>query len=88
MYESSISRNVESYMNTHKINSARHASIYFKDPDRKPDAWGWSKKLETTLHGQDFVDFYFPGKKITVLYGYKDKPSVDSYIIDAQTLMP
>jgi len=87
MYESTISRNVESYMHIHAEDIERHSSIYFKDPNKKSDAWGWSKKLETTLHGADFVDFYFPGKKIDVLYGYKDKPKADSYTIEAQQFL-
>jgi hypothetical protein len=80
--ENRFAHNAEAYFDqSREYIIAHHNTIYFKDIKGK-NYWGGSKKLEITFHGSDFLDYYFPGKEMEVIWGYQNPvPPKDAYIM-------
>jgi len=86
--ESKISANTKNYFLKNSREIEKHKYIYFKDPSQTLNAWGESMKLENSFHGQFFLDYYFPNKNLTAIWGYKQKNiPKDSYIINSVDLL-
>jgi len=50
--------------------------------------WGGSKKLDNTFHGQYFLDYYFPGKKMKAIYGYTtENIPKNAYVIHSELFL-
>ncbi|MCR4326204.1 MAG: hypothetical protein NUV52_00940 [Candidatus Roizmanbacteria bacterium] len=75
-HQSTLSERVQEYFIKNREDYTFASSYYFVDPiDTDGTAWGWSKQLENTLHGSDFIDHVYPGSKAVVFYGYR-KPQI------------
>lgn len=88
LLESKISDRAKNYFAKNKNEIVKYQSLYFKDSDKPKDAWGESMKLENTFHGQFFLDYYFPDKNMTAIWGYKQKNiPKNSYVINSLELL-
>lgn len=74
LLETRIVKNVRTYVAKHRKKIEQKGIIHFQDRDVTGvtiTPWGGSKKLSTTLHGEDFADLFFPDKSIRVFYAYE-----------------
>ncbi len=71
-HQSTMSERVQEYFIKNREDYIYASSYYFADPiDKDGSAWGWSKQLENTLHGSDFIDHVYPGSSAVALYEYR-----------------
>ncbi len=71
--QSNTSELVQRYFIQHRQQLSSAPAYYFADPrsPRRGTPWGWSKQLENTLHGSDFIDHAYPGSHARAVYGYR-----------------
>ncbi|MEI6532335.1 MAG: hypothetical protein WCO06_00700 [Candidatus Roizmanbacteria bacterium] len=86
LLEDTIVRNLEVVLKKNKSSILQKGSLYFKDAI--PGSWTGSEKIKNTLHGQDFISYYFVGKNIRVYYEFETKHMPkDTFVIESNDLI-
>jgi len=80
-YSSQIQKHPVLYFTDFVYNKKIKKKIYYRP-------WGGSKKLDNTFHGQYFLDYYFPGKKMKAIYGYTtENIPKNAYVIHSELFL-
>lgn len=88
IYESKISRNVESYLLDNFKEISNYKYIYFEDQSVPINGWYGSKKLKQTLSNQAFLSYFFPGQTKVVNYNFESKKiPEDSYVLQSNIFL-
>lgn len=87
--ESSIYAKADRYFNDHRKTILNYEVVYFKDTTHNfPKGWNGSEKLKNSFSGDNFLDHFFPEKKMKVIYGFENQkiPS-NAYILESNRLL-
>ncbi|GEM_PF-1437603 len=89
LLENSIYSKTVQYMDQHRKEILTHDVIYFKDTSHNlPKGWNGSEKLKNSFSDASFLDYYFPQKKMRVIYGFEsEKIPENAYIIESDLLL-
>jgi len=89
LLEDSISKKASVYFKENKQEILKYNSIFFRDLTlKRGEIWGQSIKLKDSLWDQQFLNYYFPGKKLKAYYNFETKTiPKDAFIIDSYLLL-
>jgi len=89
LLENKISQRAAAYFTKNKQTILKHKTIYFIDMRSKTGQMGnHSITLKNSFFDQNFLDYYFPGKKLKAYYNFESlKIPEDSYIINAASFI-
>ncbi len=87
--ENQFAHRAETYFQRNRDHiTTYYDTIYFEDTTGGKKYWGESKKLEVSFHGKDFLDYYFPDKKMNVVWGFKNPVAPkDAFIIPSSLIL-
>ena len=87
--ENSIYYKAQNYFSQHKKEILTHDVIYFKDTSHNlAKGWNGSEKLKNSFSNDHFLDYFFPEKKMTVIYGFEsEKIPENAYIVESNLLL-
>ena len=86
--ESDIYFRSKQYFDQRRLQILKKDIIYIKDLKKGVNPWGGSKKLKDTYWGQNFVQYLFPEKKLTMIYGF-EQPNIPKnvYVVSSLDLL-
>jgi len=86
--ESDIYFRSKQYFDQRRLQILKKDIIYIKDLKKGVNPWGGSKKLKDTYWGQNFVQYLFPEKKLTMIYGF-EQPNIpkNAYVVSSLNLL-
>lgn len=89
LLENNIYINAKNYFDKNKLEVLKYDIIYFKDTTHNlPTGWNGSEKLKLSFSGNNFLDHFFPNKKIKAIYSFENKIIPEkSYVIDSNILL-
>lgn len=90
--DSQISMRAEQYFALHSRKIIEKGTIFFKDPGPQNTSLWDSRRLQSNLHYDDFLYYYFPenAQDMKVLYEYETDPDLSTasmYVIDSKSLL-
>lgn len=87
-YESKVSRRTEKIIRENKEAITTGKIIYFSERQPGQNGWEGSQKLKLTLFDQWFINYFLPGSKVKVVYGY-ESPVIPagSFIIESEEIL-
>jgi len=87
--ESNIYYKSKAYFDEHRNEVLKNDTVYIKDYRKKANPWGGSKKLHDTYWGQNFVQYLFPEKKITMVFAFQNpKIPKKAFVVSSSKLLP